>query len=162
MMVMGHHAKGRGNVDGTDRQDIYVQHLKTGCDRNEETQTLVLQVSEIMSTGGFVSCILLTFGGSVSGQDKLTVENPRLLLEPPERQTLWRTSHHRCINLRPKLQSHQVAILLRFSPSRIWIQADIKKMYLQIGRQPEDQELCRFMWQKAILELLHRRLTSDR
>ncbi|XP_003381939.1 hypothetical protein Tsp_11039 [Trichinella spiralis] len=47
---MGHHAKGRENVDGTDRQD----HLKTGCDRNEETQTLVLQVSEVMSTGGFV------------------------------------------------------------------------------------------------------------
>ncbi|KRX17346.1 hypothetical protein T07_668 [Trichinella nelsoni] len=49
-----------------------------------------------------------------------------------------------------------VAILLRFSPSRIWIQADIKKMYLQIGRLPEDQELCRFVWQKAIPELLHR------
>ncbi|KRX74126.1 hypothetical protein T06_7638 [Trichinella sp. T6] len=47
-------------------------------------------------------------------------------------------------------------------PCRIWIQADIKKMYLQIGRQPEDRELCLFMWQKAISELLHRRLTSDR
>ncbi|KRX74128.1 hypothetical protein T06_14281 [Trichinella sp. T6] len=93
MMVMGHHAKGRGNVDGTDRQYIYVHHLKTGCDRNEETQTLVLQVSEIMSTGGFVSSSLLTFGGSASGRDKPTVESPRPLLEPPERQTLWRSCH---------------------------------------------------------------------
>ncbi|OUC42014.1 hypothetical protein D917_10504 [Trichinella nativa] len=35
----------------------------------------------------------MSTGGSVSGQDKLTVENPRLLLEPPERQTLWRSCH---------------------------------------------------------------------
>ncbi|KRY28664.1 hypothetical protein T01_4829 [Trichinella spiralis] len=79
-MVMGHHAKGRENVDGTDRQD----HLKTGCDRNEETQTLVLQVSEVMSTGGFVK-------KKTANNDPAAVAYlPSEAVSPVEMNPLWK------------------------------------------------------------------------
>ncbi|KRX48755.1 hypothetical protein T09_14883, partial [Trichinella sp. T9] len=47
-------------------------------------------------------------------------------------------SLNRCLEPGPKLQPDLVAILLRFRRSRIGIQADIEKMYLQIGLRPED------------------------
>ncbi|KRZ36296.1 hypothetical protein T4C_2072, partial [Trichinella pseudospiralis] len=42
-----------------------------------------------------------------------------------------------------------VAILLRFRRSKVALQADIEKMYLQIGLRPEDRDVCRFLWQEA-------------
>ncbi|KRZ79985.1 hypothetical protein T10_12451 [Trichinella papuae] len=58
-------------------------------------------------------------------------------------------SLNRCLEHGPKLQPDLVAILLRFRRSRIGIQADIEKMYLQIGLRPEDRDVCRFLWQAA-------------
>ncbi|KRY06690.1 hypothetical protein T12_1149, partial [Trichinella patagoniensis] len=58
-------------------------------------------------------------------------------------------SLNRCLVPGPKLQPDLVAILLRFRRSRIGIQADIEKMYLQIGLRPDDRDVCRFLWQAA-------------
>ncbi|KRX59618.1 hypothetical protein T06_16706, partial [Trichinella sp. T6] len=58
-------------------------------------------------------------------------------------------SLNRCLEPGLKLQSDLVAILLRFRRSRIGIQADIEKMYLQIGLRPEERDVCGFLWQAA-------------
>ncbi|KRZ48084.1 hypothetical protein T02_14237 [Trichinella nativa] len=50
-------------------------------------------------------------------------------------------SLNRCLEPGLKLQPDLVAILLRFRRSRIWIQADIEKMYLQIGLRPADRDV---------------------
>ncbi|XP_003368784.1 viral cysteine rich superfamily, partial [Trichinella spiralis] len=46
----------------------------------------------------------------------------------------------------PNLQADLVSILLRFRQYRIAVQADIEKMYLQVGLRAEDRDACRFLW----------------
>ncbi|KRY09343.1 hypothetical protein T12_16119 [Trichinella patagoniensis] len=46
----------------------------------------------------------------------------------------------------PNLQADLVSILLRFRQHRIAVQADIEKMYLQVGLRAEDRDACRFLW----------------
>ncbi|KRZ47836.1 hypothetical protein T02_819, partial [Trichinella nativa] len=46
----------------------------------------------------------------------------------------------------PNLQADLVSILLRFRQHRIAVQADIEKMYLQVGLRAEDGDVCRFLW----------------
>ncbi|KRZ81635.1 hypothetical protein T08_8787 [Trichinella sp. T8] len=46
----------------------------------------------------------------------------------------------------PNLQADLVSILLRFRQYRIAVQADIEKMYLQVGLQAEDRDTCSFLW----------------
>ncbi|XP_003369079.1 conserved hypothetical protein [Trichinella spiralis] len=57
------------------------------------------------------------------------------------------TSLNNCFDPGPKLQPDLVAVLLRFRRSRIALQADIEKMYLQVRLRPEDRDICRFLWQ---------------
>ncbi|XP_003369202.1 Pao retrotransposon peptidase family protein [Trichinella spiralis] len=57
------------------------------------------------------------------------------------------TSLNNCLDPGPKLQPDLVAVLLRFRRYRIALQADIEKMYLQVGLRPEDRDICRFLWQ---------------
>ncbi|KRZ00675.1 hypothetical protein T4B_10138, partial [Trichinella pseudospiralis] len=56
---------------------------------------------------------------------------------------------NQCLETGPRLQPDLVAILLRFRRSKVALQADIEKMYLQIGLRPEDRDVCRFLWQEA-------------
>ncbi|KRY26074.1 hypothetical protein T01_5495, partial [Trichinella spiralis] len=58
------------------------------------------------------------------------------------------TSLNNCLDPGLKLQPDLVAVLLRFRRSRIALQADIEKMYLQVGLRPEDRDVCRFLWQE--------------
>ncbi|KRZ23332.1 hypothetical protein T4C_8592 [Trichinella pseudospiralis] len=58
------------------------------------------------------------------------------------------TSLNNCLDPGPKLQPDLVAVLLRFRRSRIALQADIEKMYLQVGLRREDRDVCRFLWQE--------------
>ncbi|KRZ82250.1 hypothetical protein T08_4298, partial [Trichinella sp. T8] len=58
-----------------------------------------------------------------------------------------RTFLNNCLDPGPKLQPDLVAVLLRFRRSRIALQADIEKMYLQVRLRPEDRDVCRFLWQ---------------
>ncbi|KRX12533.1 hypothetical protein T07_11022 [Trichinella nelsoni] len=53
-----------------------------------------------------------------------------------------------CLYPGPKLQPDLVAVLLRFRRFRIALQADIEKMYLQVGLRLEDRDVCRFLWQE--------------
>ncbi|KRX42397.1 hypothetical protein T05_9324 [Trichinella murrelli] len=46
----------------------------------------------------------------------------------------------------PNLQADLIGILLRFRQHRIAVQADIEKMYLQVGLQTDDRDACRFLW----------------
>ncbi|KRZ58611.1 hypothetical protein T02_14089, partial [Trichinella nativa] len=58
-----------------------------------------------------------------------------------------RTFLNNCLDPGPKLQPDLVAVLLRFRRSRIALQADIEKMYLQVRLRPENRDVCRFLWQ---------------
>ncbi|KRX36004.1 hypothetical protein T05_1388 [Trichinella murrelli] len=46
----------------------------------------------------------------------------------------------------PNLHVELMGILLRFRRIRVGLQADIEKMYLQVGLHPEDRDACRFLW----------------
>ncbi|KRZ05474.1 hypothetical protein T11_9460 [Trichinella zimbabwensis] len=50
-----------------------------------------------------------------------------------------------------------VNILLRFRQYRIAVQADIEKMYLQVGLRAEDRDACRFFWRDCISDAPSRR-----
>ncbi|KRZ64076.1 hypothetical protein T08_10293, partial [Trichinella sp. T8] len=52
------------------------------------------------------------------------------------------TSLNKCLDTGPKLQPDLVAVILRFRRSRITLQADIEKMYLQVRLRPEDRDVC--------------------
>ncbi|KRZ44162.1 hypothetical protein T4C_6297 [Trichinella pseudospiralis] len=49
----------------------------------------------------------------------------------------------------PNLHVELMGILLRFRRFRVGLQADIEKMYLQVGLHPEDRDACRFLWRDA-------------
>ncbi|KRY26929.1 hypothetical protein T01_2962 [Trichinella spiralis] len=49
----------------------------------------------------------------------------------------------------PNLHVDLMGILLRFRRFRVGLQADIEKMYLQVGLHPEDRDACRFLWRGA-------------
>ncbi|KRX13480.1 hypothetical protein T07_15106 [Trichinella nelsoni] len=70
------------------------------------------------------------------------------VIRPPGRT--WYLPHHAVYqpNQGPKLQPDLVAVLLRFRRSRIALQADIEKMYRQVGLRLEDRDACRFLWQE--------------
>ncbi|XP_071963873.1 uncharacterized protein [Antedon mediterranea] len=46
----------------------------------------------------------------------------------------------------PKLQNDLFDVLLRFRKEKVAIICDIAEMYLQIGVQPEDRKMLRFLW----------------
>ncbi|KRZ65668.1 hypothetical protein T10_9587 [Trichinella papuae] len=48
-----------------------------------------------------------------------------------------------------KPQADLVSILLRLGQYRIAAQADVEKMYLQVGLRAEDRDACRFLWRTA-------------
>ncbi|KRY41585.1 hypothetical protein T01_4572 [Trichinella spiralis] len=50
------------------------------------------------------------------------------------------------IDVGPALQNDLVKALLRFRRFRIALQADISKMFLQIGLNEQDRDVCRFLW----------------
>ncbi|KRX49588.1 hypothetical protein T09_1788 [Trichinella sp. T9] len=61
---------------------------------------------------------------------------------------------HRGTSLNDHLESGpnlhvDLGILLRFRRFRVGLQADIEKMYLQVGLHPEDRDTCRFLWRGA-------------
>ncbi|KRZ81445.1 hypothetical protein T08_8363, partial [Trichinella sp. T8] len=58
------------------------------------------------------------------------------------------TSLNNCLDPGPKLQPDLVAVLLRFRRSRIALQADIEKMYLQVRLRLEDRYVFRFLFQE--------------
>ncbi|XP_071950851.1 uncharacterized protein [Antedon mediterranea] len=47
----------------------------------------------------------------------------------------------------PKLQTDLFDVLLRFRKEKVAIICDIAEIYLQIGVQPEDRKMLRFLWQ---------------
>ncbi|KRX34809.1 hypothetical protein T05_137, partial [Trichinella murrelli] len=50
------------------------------------------------------------------------------------------------LDVGPALQNDLVKVLLRFRRFRIGLQADISKMFLQIGLNEQDRDVCRFLW----------------
>ncbi|XP_003369740.1 zinc knuckle protein [Trichinella spiralis] len=48
----------------------------------------------------------------------------------------------------PPLQKYLVKILLRFRRFRVGLQADISKMFLQIGLHEKDRDVTRFLWRE--------------
>ncbi|KRY07195.1 hypothetical protein T12_10619, partial [Trichinella patagoniensis] len=59
-----------------------------------------------------------------------------------------RTSLNRQLEAGPSLQSDLVKILLRFRRHRIGVQADVSRMFLQIGLHKEDRDVTRFLWKE--------------
>ncbi|KRZ74046.1 hypothetical protein T10_7368 [Trichinella papuae] len=62
----------------------------------------------------------------------------------------------------PNLQADLVGILLRFRQYRIAVQADIEKMYLQVGLQTDDRDACRFLWRDCKTDAPPRRYRLTR
>ncbi|KRY84459.1 hypothetical protein T4D_12181 [Trichinella pseudospiralis] len=59
------------------------------------------------------------------------------------------TSLNDQLESRPNLHVELMGILLRFRRFQVGLQADIEKMYLQVGLHPEDRDACRFLWRDA-------------
>ncbi|KRX12510.1 Transposon Tf2-6 polyprotein, partial [Trichinella nelsoni] len=59
-----------------------------------------------------------------------------------------RTSLNSQLEAGPSLQSDLVRILLRFRRHRIGVQADVSRMFLQIGLHKEDRDVTRFLWKE--------------
>ncbi|KRZ23770.1 hypothetical protein T4B_3695 [Trichinella pseudospiralis] len=59
------------------------------------------------------------------------------------------TSLNDQLESRPNLHVELMEILLRFRRFQVGLQADIEKMYLQVGLHPEDRDACRFLWRDA-------------
>ncbi|KRZ07030.1 hypothetical protein T11_11806 [Trichinella zimbabwensis] len=59
-----------------------------------------------------------------------------------------RTSLNRQLESGPSLQSDLVRILLRFRRHRVGVQADVSRMFLQIGLHKEDRDVTRFLWKE--------------
>ncbi|KRX84033.1 hypothetical protein T06_16712 [Trichinella sp. T6] len=55
----------------------------------------------------------------------------------------------------PALQSDMVGVLLRFRLYSIAVQADIMKMFLQIGLKEKDRDVTRFLWKDLSKDKLH-------
>ncbi|KRY64886.1 hypothetical protein T4A_8825, partial [Trichinella pseudospiralis] len=55
----------------------------------------------------------------------------------------------------PALQSDMVGVLLRFRLYSIAVQADIIKMFLQIGLKEKDRDVTRFLWKDPSKDKLH-------
>ncbi|KRZ81926.1 hypothetical protein T08_13041 [Trichinella sp. T8] len=55
----------------------------------------------------------------------------------------------------PALQSDMVGVLLRFRLYSIAVQADIMKMFLQIGLKEKDRDVTRFLWKDLSKHKLH-------
>ncbi|KRY64759.1 hypothetical protein T4A_1795, partial [Trichinella pseudospiralis] len=55
----------------------------------------------------------------------------------------------------PALQSDMVGVLLRFRLYSIAVQADIMKMFLQIGLKEKDRDVTRFLWKDPSRDKLH-------
>ncbi|KRX99145.1 hypothetical protein T4E_10779 [Trichinella pseudospiralis] len=55
----------------------------------------------------------------------------------------------------PALQSDMVGVLLRFRLYSIAVQADIMKMFLQIGLKEKDRDVTRFLWKDPSKDKLH-------
>ncbi|KRZ88491.1 hypothetical protein T08_9352 [Trichinella sp. T8] len=62
----------------------------------------------------------------------------------------------------PNLQTDLIGILLRFRQYRIAVQADIEKMYLQVGLQTDDRDACRFLWRDCWTDAPPRRYRLTR
>ncbi|KRZ58658.1 hypothetical protein T02_1348 [Trichinella nativa] len=62
----------------------------------------------------------------------------------------------------PNLQTDLVGILLRFRQYRIAVQADIEKMYLQVGLRIDDRDACRFLWRDCKTDTPPRRYRLTR
>ncbi|KRZ11509.1 hypothetical protein T11_12642 [Trichinella zimbabwensis] len=62
----------------------------------------------------------------------------------------------------PNLQADLVSILLRFKQYWIAVQADIEKMYLQVGLRAEDRDACRFLWRDCTFDAPPRRYRLTR
>ncbi|KRZ47685.1 hypothetical protein T02_710 [Trichinella nativa] len=53
---------------------------------------------------------------------------------------------HQHLDVGPALQNNLLKVLLRFRRFPIGFQADISKMFLQIGLNEQDRDVCRFLW----------------
>ncbi|KRY64891.1 hypothetical protein T4A_10365 [Trichinella pseudospiralis] len=56
---------------------------------------------------------------------------------------------NRHLDVGPALQNDLVKVLLRFRRFRIGLQADISKMFLQIGLNEQYRDVCRFLWRSC-------------
>ncbi|KRX48311.1 hypothetical protein T09_7139, partial [Trichinella sp. T9] len=67
-------------------------------------------------------------------------------------------SLNRQLEVGPNLQIDLLKALLRFRTYRVDLQADIRKMYLQVRIAEQDRDACRFLWRDKSGELSHLRL----
>ncbi|KRZ82897.1 hypothetical protein T08_1935 [Trichinella sp. T8] len=68
---------------------------------------------------------------------------------------------HQHLDVGPALQNNLLKVLLRFRRFPIVLQADISKMFLQIGLNEQDRDVCRFLWRSRDFSLTPHRLPMD-
>ncbi|KRY36763.1 hypothetical protein T03_12660 [Trichinella britovi] len=100
-------------------------------------------VEEVTDRTGYPGRIWYLPHHAVIREDKTTTKC-RIVFEGSAQYGGVTLNQH--LDVGPALQNDLVKVLLRFRRFRIGLQADISKMFLQIGLNEQDRDVCRFLW----------------